>query len=149
MEEKQGGYPRCEGAVQMLWSVWVKDRGETSMGRTEMSFLQTISQWKTVKVVSSQNTRSQPVLLRRDFKLVNSTGRAKQWDVTDPEDVWSVLRKRCPDRGGGLGCDSLLKVLRTSKEELDRDRTNSDNTDSHEYKVVEPVILTGAQIFKR
>lgn len=29
------------------------------------------------------------------------------------------------------------------------DRTNSDNTDGSEYKMIEPVILPGAQIFRK
>lgn len=52
-------------------------------------------------------------------------------------------------QGRWVGCDSLLKVLHTSKEELDMDRINSDNTDGSEYKMVESVILTGAQIFRK
>ena len=48
-------------------------------------------------------------------------------------------------QGRWVGCDSLLKVLHTSKEELDMDRTNSDNTDGSEYKMIEPVILPGAK----
>lgn len=44
MEEKHGDCPPCEGAIQMLGSVWVKGRGATSLGHIVMSFLQTTNQ---------------------------------------------------------------------------------------------------------